>query len=333
MNFSFQFFDSEQISGNENMLSDNVAPSTSDPKQPWWIKAARDSQNFQNFETQLRFIGKEEFLAIQKASITAGIIPRQEKTSIHLHDSMQVEIVRPEKEIKVEDAVTDLIPGQYEGGYKLWECSIDLAEYLVLHKNELLENVIPRGIISRPLRVLELGCGIGLPGLAAQRILPENTQLWLSDFNDSVLLETTWPSLLSCPLEEGYQQGKISSLYRQTVAGDWLAFSSWLKAHNEPPFDIILSAETLYSPLHCEKIAYFITQHLTPHSGLAIFSNKRFYFGVGGGSTYFTDIMNELNHHNLKSRSTDGIWKVETVQSITDGQSNIRDIQVVRFQS
>ncbi len=260
MNFSFQFFDSEENSGNENMLSDNGSSTVlySEPNQPWWIKIARDTQNFQNFEMQLRFIGKDEFVAIQKSSFNSGIIPRQEKTTVHLHNSMKVDIVRPEKEIKVEDVVTDLIPGQYEGGYKLWECSIDLAEYLVLHRNELLQTVIPRSIGTHPLRILELGCGIGLPGLVVRRILPENTQLWLSDFNDSVLLETTWPTLLCCPLEEAYQQEKDSSSYCQTVAGDWLALSSWLKTHNEPPFDIILSAETLYSPSHCEKVSLFV---------------------------------------------------------------------------
>lgn len=56
-----------------------------------------------------------------------------------------------------EDArVADLIPGVYEGGRKLWEASVDLVEYLVREKIGL-----------EGKRVLELGCGHGLPGILA----------------------------------------------------------------------------------------------------------------------------------------------------------------------
>jgi 16S rRNA G527 N7-methylase RsmG len=49
---------------------------------------------------------------------------------------------------------TDLISGVYEGGFKLWECSIDLVQYLVE------ENVTLDG-----KHVLEVGCGHGIPGI------------------------------------------------------------------------------------------------------------------------------------------------------------------------
>ena len=52
---------------------------------------------------------------------------------------------------------TDLLPGQYEGGLKIWECSEDLVSYLSLSTAEVL----------RGKKVLELGCGAGLPGLLA----------------------------------------------------------------------------------------------------------------------------------------------------------------------
>lgn len=81
-----------------------------------------------------------------------------------------------------------------------------------------------------------------LPGILAQRLLPESTEVWLLDFNDTVLLETTLLSWTSCPLE--HQQGSLPNLERYTVAGDWLALSAWLKAHDAPPFDLILSMIT-----------------------------------------------------------------------------------------
>ena len=52
---------------------------------------------------------------------------------------------------------TDLVPGQYEGGLKIWECSEDLVSYLSLSRAQDLPGK----------RVLELGCGAGLPGLVA----------------------------------------------------------------------------------------------------------------------------------------------------------------------
>lgn len=67
-------------------------------------------------------------------------------------------------------------------------------------------------------------------------------------------------------------------------------------------------------------MAYFIHEHLA-EDGLAILANKRFYFGVGGGSTYLSDLFQDLDN---------GTWEVQTVRSIEDGASNIRDIQLLR---
>ncbi|KAL3238540.1 hypothetical protein MRX96_048083 [Rhipicephalus microplus] len=50
----------------------------------------------------------------------------------------------------------DIIPSVYEGGMKVWECSIDLTEYIENHLS-----------IDDESKVLELGCGAGLPGLLA----------------------------------------------------------------------------------------------------------------------------------------------------------------------
>ena len=52
---------------------------------------------------------------------------------------------------------TDLLPGQYEGGLKIWECSEDLVRFLSQTRVQSLQGK----------RVLELGCGAGLPGLLA----------------------------------------------------------------------------------------------------------------------------------------------------------------------
>ncbi len=51
---------------------------------------------------------------------------------------------------------SDLVSGVYEGGLKIWECSLDLVHFIA-NNPALIENK----------RVLELGCGQGLPGICA----------------------------------------------------------------------------------------------------------------------------------------------------------------------
>ena len=53
----------------------------------------------------------------------------------------------------------DLIPGEYEGGIKLWEGSVDLTKFLPMY---LMKN---NSLNFKDLKVLELGCGHGFPGL------------------------------------------------------------------------------------------------------------------------------------------------------------------------
>jgi hypothetical protein len=50
---------------------------------------------------------------------------------------------------------SDVQTGVYEGGFKLWECAVDLVRYM---------REAPG---ATPARVLELGCGHGLPGIYA----------------------------------------------------------------------------------------------------------------------------------------------------------------------
>ena len=126
---------------------------------------------------------------------------------------------------------TDLIPGVYEGGLKVWECSLDLCRYLLSiietisrYNNEsrttmmneyggddgassshVIKSAITRSIQSGG-STLEIGCGHGLPGCL---ILRENclgsirnnddddrrrSIVVFSDFNNFVLQETTIPN-------------------------------------------------------------------------------------------------------------------------------------------
>lgn len=60
---------------------------------------------------------------------------------------------------KAEQQHSDLIPGIYEGGAKIWECTDDLLTYL--SHNFTIVNKL------KNIRVLDLGCGSGLLGIYA----------------------------------------------------------------------------------------------------------------------------------------------------------------------
>lgn len=87
------------------------------------------------------------------------------------------------------DKDSDIIPGVYEGGNKIWECSVDLALWLVRMRAEL-----PAPSTSS---ALELGCGHGLPGIVALQL--GYHQVVFSDLNSEVLDGATWPNIyLNC---------------------------------------------------------------------------------------------------------------------------------------
>jgi hypothetical protein len=56
--------------------------------------------------------------------------------------------------IKIERGETDLIHGVYEGGFTVWECTFDLLNFLS-------ENIK----LIKNKKIMELGCGHGLPGI------------------------------------------------------------------------------------------------------------------------------------------------------------------------
>lgn len=74
-------------------------------------------------------------------------------------DDMDTASLRTAMEMK-----SDLIPAVYEGGLKTWEGALDLVAFL---ENRKLVHELVRS--REHVRVLELGCGSGLPGIYCLR--------------------------------------------------------------------------------------------------------------------------------------------------------------------
>lgn len=81
---------------------------------------------------------------------------------------------------------SDLVPGKYEGGLKLWEGSTDLVNAL---KHEIRDGQLS----FKGKKVLELGCGHGLPAIFA--CLEGASTVHFQDFNAEVLRCLTIPNV------------------------------------------------------------------------------------------------------------------------------------------
>lgn len=111
------------------------------------------------------------------------------------------------------DDQSDLVPGVYEGGLKVWEGSIDLSLFLI--DDPILKE------ISKTGNCLELGCGHGFPGICALKI--GFSSVFFSDFNEEVL-DSTWRNIILNFPEERMLADKDVKCF----AGDWLGLSGLL---------------------------------------------------------------------------------------------------------
>ena len=261
------------------------------------------------------------------------------KSSIYVARDTLLQRVTP-------DASTDIIAGSYEGGLKVWECSIDLCRYLYdiygcgcdrrdnYHDKH---NNIDRSIeVENEMTVLELGCGHGLPGclLLKQDFL--NAFVLFSDFNEYVIENATMKNVqancccysIKLDVENNMNTNVNENIGRRAVfaGGDWFNLSDnlmkgWDVFHNgkvcDGKFDLILAAETTYTRSAAEATAALLTKHLKYPSGYGIIANKRYYFGCGGGSDAFISAITEFSN---------GLLKVETIQIFDSGSGNIREL-------
>ena len=177
--------------------------------------------------------------------------------------------------------------GVYEGGRELWECAIDLVEWLAAHRR-------PSGT------VLELGCGRGLPGLWCLKRGAQ--QVVFSDYDANVLERYT-----RC---DAARVGGQCHFY----AGDWRGLPAALSGDGFGKFELILSAETAYREDTTHSLVECVAKTLSV-SGEALVATKRYYFGCGGGVAAL-----EAEVGRVAGLCCEVVWSAE------DGRSNVRDI-------
>ncbi|CAK8683793.1 unnamed protein product [Clavelina lepadiformis] len=205
---------------------------------------------------------------------------------------------------------SDLVPNVYEGGLKVWECTIDLVKFL-------------QGLDLDGKIVCDLGCGIGLPGICAAA--KNAKHVVFQDFNDFVITKATGMSVIlnSWINENVFKKGSnsegimdneeidvrfksyIDTIKKEDISkwnkfafisGDWSTAASAIREK----VDVILMAETIYSISSYEKL-HDLINNILAKEGVAYVAAKSFYFGVGGGVQLWTDFVKKKNVFRIDS--------------------------------
>jgi len=200
---------------------------------------------------------------------------------------------------------SDLVSGEYEGGFKVWECAHDIMAAL-----DELRDQIP--IVGAT--VLEAGCGAGLPGALALRC--GCASVVFQDYNGEVLSWLTMPTLKRNGLWSLVDAGRA-----RFVSGDWSSVSSHLSAEGGggEGFDLILSSDCIYSTDATARLWRLLTEQLRK-GGSALLGAKSYYFGVGGSVAHLRTLIDG-----------DGRFTCDTVRTFEDGKSNRREVLLVRW--
>ncbi|KAL8654381.1 MAG: hypothetical protein Q9210_001541 [Variospora velana] len=230
-------------------------------------------------------------------------------------------------ELKAGISADDIKPNIYEGGFKTWECSIDLANYLLSCAPEVSE------FPSNACTVIELGAGTAIPTLILFQSLlrstppsdPPRRTVVLADYNPSVLHLATIPNLfltyamaaklipptsadldITSALISSFKQGLAErNIDIRVISGSWGAplASLIIPARSAPeglPFrnTLILASETIYSPASTLAFAACLMETMRGceeegGKARALVAAKMVYFGVGGGIDEFLSVLKE----------------------------------------
>ena len=273
---------------------------------------------------------------------------------------------------KLSDDTTDLISGVYEGGLKVWECSIDLCRFLtqIIDGNLIGEADLDavHKAVNRSLEfggsTMELGCGHGLPGCLILREnirrsfnnnnnkkkqqQKDNSVVLFSDFNDFVIHDATIPNaqVNVCGL---MSNGGVAldecliakALFERTIfaGGDWLGLSHNISTGNLPLS--ISDTDNRLDLILASETTY--TPESCQDTAFLLLRHLKIDIGVGLVATkrfYFgvgggTDLFIEACEKLCRTNQPPFSTlrlTVRTLQSFDTGNANIRDLLEVRCQ-
>ena len=151
-------------------------------------------------------------------------------------------------------------------------------------------------------------------------MLQRGASVVFQDRNAEVLTGATIPNVsANC--------GAAAAAHASFIAGEWSAVAPLLAAAparggggddeaaaTAGQFDLVLSADTLYSAAAYAALCELLRGVLSRRGGVALLAAKRYYFGVGGGTREFEVIAAAAG------------FDVSRAAVYDDGASNIREV-------
>lgn len=172
----------------------------------------------------------------------------------------------------------DLDKGKYEGGFKVWECTNDLVNFLIKddrYVGQLLHQ-------DKGLRVLELGSGAALPSLALigrlinDPIFQTNYKFHIQDYNWQVLASLSLMNF-AVNLPQDYLRVLLDTRCLRYFYGDWRHFRV-----SKARYNLIIMSEVIYNSESYCPLHDLLVDHLDA-DGYIIIATKDTYFGLTGG--------------------------------------------------
>ena len=215
-------------------------------------------------------------------------------------------VVDADAHAQASTSESDLVPGRYEGGYKVWECSVDLSRYIASSSDIA-------ALFASGTRVIELGCGQGLVGITALAL--GAGEVHFQDYDASVIRDLTVPVVS----ENVRLLGSRAVRY---FAGDWGTLAPDVLGPRRlvGSYDVVLTSESIYNEEASVRLLDCIKCCLKPGTGVCYLAAKSFYFGVGGGVAGFQAAVDR-----------DGTLRHRVLRVIDDGKSNRREILELRY--
>lgn len=128
-------------------------------------------------------------LKLTRSAITELKSPRLK--CVNISELVNVDsLVTDNSVVDLLKSTSDLKSGVYEGGFKTWECTFDLINYIRDNLVEILPDT------DKPLKVLDLGCGSGFLGLFMLSLAKAKNIDVRVDFQDYVSIAIKYRLLL-----------------------------------------------------------------------------------------------------------------------------------------
>lgn len=170
---------------------------------------------------------------------------------------------------------SDLLPGRYEGGLKVWECTHDLLTHLSESKFDFRDKL-----------VLDLGCGAGLLGIRA--LLGGAKSVHFQDYNEEVINYMTVPNVAANAKKSANISDSLSFNRCRFFSGDWESFAAMVDCK----YDVVLTSETIYSTQSQPRLIRALAKLVATH-GVILLAAKMHYFGVGGTIGGFLTLLSQ----------------------------------------